>query len=255
MNRILTLTVLTLIGISLLSAGCQVTQGIQGKTTFTDTIRIGTMKDPLSVDISFVKGPTHNHPTFAIWIEDLSGNYLQTLYVTRSLATGFYYRGSLGAEMWDNQPGPQQRPATLPYWLHKRSESLKVPLLPDSNNPLLDGYTGATPVGDFIMQAGLPVNIPSSFRIMLEINQPWDWNDYWTNNLYDDPDYHTSCQPSLIYAVTVDTTQPTIEYFLNPIGHGHYSGVNGQLYTDLSTLTTAKEIIGKASVKLIKSGR
>jgi polyphosphate kinase len=36
---------------------------------------------------------------------------------------------------------------------------------------------------------------------------------------------------------------------LNPIGHGHYSGKDGKLYTDISTLTTAKNIAEKLTIR------
>ncbi len=84
----------------------------------------------------------------------------------------------------------------------------------------------------------------------MEVNQPWDWNEFWTNKLFDDIDYRSSCQPSLIYAVTVDLNDIDKEYFMNPIGHGHYSGKTGLLYTDLSTMTTAKEIFKEIKVKI-----
>jgi polyphosphate kinase len=39
------------------------------------------------------------------------------------------------------------------------------------------------------------------------------------------------------------------EYTLNPIGHGHYAGKDGLLYTDLSTFTTALKIA--QSIKVV----
>jgi len=47
--------------------------------------------------------------------------------------------------------------------------------------------------------------LPISFRVLLEVNQPWDWNAYWNNDKYlDEPDYKTSAQPSVVYAVTIN---------------------------------------------------
>jgi len=51
-----------------------------------------------------------------------------------------------------------------------------------------------------------------------------------------------------VYAVTIDPSDLMDEYVFNPIGHGHYSGKDGRLYTDLSTLTTALKIFTKISV-------
>jgi len=60
-----------------------------------------------------------------------------------------------------------------------------------------------------------------------------------------------SCQPSLIYAVTINPNSDE-EYFMNPIGHGHYAGKDGNLYTDLGSFTTALNIVKKVNVKLKK---
>jgi hypothetical protein len=232
-------------------SSCSVQQDLGKNAINTDTIRIGGLKSGLAFEIDFVKGAAHNHPTFAIWLEDMDQNYIKTLFVTKSIATGIYGHGPIQKEVWDNRPGPQKRPGTLPVWLHKRSEALNVPLLPDSTHPVLDGYTGATPKGNFVIKSDKDASLPHKVRILMEINQPWDWNEYWTNSLYDDPDYRTSCQPSLIYAVSIDLDKPEAEYYLNPIGHGQYAGKDGKLYTDLRTMTTALKIIDHVSVKLV----
>lgn len=204
------------------------------------------------LQIKFLSGPSHNHPTFSFWVEDLDGSYIETLFVTRYLGTGIYGHGSLGEGKWGNKPGEAQRPSTLPYWLHKKgtikeSESL----LPSPEHPMPDAITGATPKGDFILTTRTSKPLPEKFRLMMEINQPWDWNEHWHNNLFpDDANYKSSCQPSLIYSVMIDRSNATDTYYLNPIGHSHYSGKDGKLYTDLSTISTAKNIINKVSVSL-----
>ncbi len=246
------LVYLSLLLIAVLATDCSVQRDISKGDLSTDTIRIDGLNKGLALEIAFVKGAAHNHPTFAIWVEDPEQNYIRTLFVTKSVGTGIYGHGPIQKEVWDVKPGPQKRPATLPYWLHKRSDLLKVPLLPDSAHPVLDGYTGATPKSDFVIKTGTPELLPRKIRVLMEINQPWDWNEYWTNALYNDPDYRTSCQPSLVYSVTIDLDKPEPEYYLNPIGHGHYAGKDGLLYTDLRTMTTALQIIDHVSVKLIK---
>jgi hypothetical protein len=85
----------------------------------------------------------------------------------------------------------------------------------------------------------------------MEINQPWDWNEYWTNTKYpEDENYKTSSQPSLVYRVTIDLNSGVKEYSMKPVGHGHYSGMDGSLTTDLSTLTTALEIAKSITVRI-----
>jgi len=89
------------------------------------------------------------------------------------------------------------------------------------------------------------------FRLLMEMNQAWDSNRYWTHAKFpDDPDYFTSLQPAIVYAVTINPDEPQEDYYLNPIGHSHPSGKNEKLFTDISTLTTAKEIAGKIRVRI-----
>ena len=200
--------------------------------------------------ISITPGKHHNYPTFAIWAEDVYGNRIQTLFVTRSIASGYYRYGQAEEGKWLTESGEAVRPATLPYWLHKREGyNPDKPALPSRESPLPDAYTGATPpAAARIDIVGLD-DFPDVFRLLLEVNQAWDFNEYWHNNKYpDNADYKTSAQPSVVYAVTVNKAHGQGVYYLNPIGHGHYSGENGLLYTKLSTLTTALEIFKEIKV-------
>jgi len=202
----------------------------------------------LSVELE--AGNNHNHPSFAIWAEDMNENFLQTIFVTKSVGTGIFGHGPLEAEKWDTKPGWQKRPASLPYWIHKREPLNNGPQLPSPEFQVPDAYTGATPKSGAEIATMLNKQLAGKIRILLEVNQPWDWNEYWTNERYDNADYRTSCQPSLIYSVTVDLNKSGGKYFLNPIGHGHYSGANGDLNTNLGTITTARNIFNSIKVTI-----
>lgn len=202
-------------------------------------------------EVEFLKGEEHNYPSFAIWIEDLEGNYIETLFVTQYVGSGKFGHGEIEPGKWKDEPGFVRRPATLPYWAHKRNIKAEDGLyVPSPETAVPDAITGATPKNDFLLETGSKVNA-GKFRVLMEINQPWDSNRYWTNNKYpDDNDYFASLQPALVYSVTIDLDSDETEYFLNPIGHSHPSGKNGKLYTDISTLTTAKEIAEKIIIRL-----
>jgi hypothetical protein len=130
----------------------------------------------------------------------------------------------------------------------KAGDGLYAPT-PDTAVP--DALTGATPKSGFTLKTGTSLGNDKKYRILVEVNQPWDSNDFWTNNKFpDDLNYKSSLQPALIYAVTVSPGSEVSEYFLNPIGHSHYSGENGNLYTDLTTITTARDIFSKIKVTL-----
>ena len=72
----------------------------------------------IKLSIEFTKGEAHNHPLMAVWVEDTSGKYIQTLYVAKSIATGKFNYGDASSGQWNQ--GAIRRPAALPYWAHKR---------------------------------------------------------------------------------------------------------------------------------------
>lgn len=222
----------------------------KGKVAPAEMISTNINGQGIEIEISFTAGEEHNHPLMVFWTEDTLGNYLQTLYVARSIATGTFNYGDKSDGMW--KPGAIKRPAALPYWGHKRGIQTGDGLyIPEPQNPIPDAYTGATPKGDFILNAKMDSVLNKPFIILMEINQSWDWNSYWTNNKYpDDAEYKTSSQPALVYQVTIDPADPPDEYVMKPVGHSHYSGKDGILYTDLTTITTALDIVDKVVVRI-----
>jgi len=203
-----------------------------------------------ALEIELVPGKEFYYPLFAVWIEDIEGEYIQTLYVARSVATGVFKYGR--AEKGEWKESPKRAPQTLPYWAHKRGIRASDGLyMPEPANPVADAYTGPTPVAGFILQSRADSELPVKFRLMFEINQNWDWNEYWTNDKYPgDENYMMSCQPALVYQAVIDQNNPEVEYLLKPVGHSHYSGKTGELFPDLSTITSALEIADSIIVRL-----
>ncbi|MFW6309919.1 MAG: hypothetical protein ACOC1D_02350 [Prolixibacteraceae bacterium] len=216
------------------------------------TIRTSPENPVREIEIEFIKGDAFNHPSFAIWTEDLEGDFIETLYVTQYVAKGKFGYGEIEPGRWKDEPGEARRPATLPYWAHKRNIQAPDGLyIPSAETPVPDAITTATPKDDFVLETATSYSRNAKFRVLMEINQAWDSNEFWTNNKYpDDNNYFGSLQPALVYAVTVDPVNSEDEYHLNPIGHSHPTGENGKLFTDLTTLTTAKKIARKIIVRL-----
>lgn len=199
--------------------------------------------------ITFTRGPAHYYPLMAIWLESMEGEYLQTLYVPQSIATGIFEYGIAEGREW--KAGPRRHPEALPYWGHQRGVQASDGLyVPEPENPIADAYTGATPKNSFVLNTKSDRPLDGKVRLLFEVNQNWDWNEYWTNGKFPGDTYYlTSAQPALVYAVTIDTEEPGI-YTLEPIGHSHPSGKDGSLNPDLSTLTTALEIAKEIRVEL-----
>lgn len=205
----------------------------------------------IAFEIKFQDGQAHNHPTFSFWLEDIEGNFIQTLFVTQFVATGTYGHGELEPGKWKKEKGEAERPATLPYWLHKRNvKNKKGTLLPTADEPVADAYTSATPKANFVLNTQADKKLPRKFRLLMEINQPWDSNKFWNNAKHPGNwDYSASLQPALVYAVTIDREKKA-DYQLELIGHSHWAGETGELFTELSTLTTAKNIVEKVVVRI-----
>jgi hypothetical protein len=202
------------------------------------------------IRVELYKGEAFYYPLIAIWLEDEGGKYIQTLYVAKSVATGVFKFGKQENNKWVS--APKRVPQTLPYWAHKRDVLAKDGLyMPDSENTVPDAYTGATPVSGFILTSHADSTLPDRYKVLMEINQNWDWNEYWTNDKYpDDEFYKMSCQPALVYEVLIDTRSLKPSNKMVPVGHSHYSGKTGELFPDLSTLTTALHIADSVIVRI-----
>lgn len=213
------------------------------------TVQTQPFSDGIPITIEFNKGKDFYHPLIVFWLEDIEGNYIQTIYASQSIATGTFRFGVSEGKNW--KPGERRRPAALPYWGHKRGVKSSDGLyLPSPQAPLPDAITGATPKTSFIVKSILKPNL-KQFKVLMEINQTWDWNQYWHNNRFpDDEEYKTSSQPALVYMADIDLTNGNKTFELKPVGHSHPSGKTGELFTDISTLTTALNIAKKITVKV-----
>jgi len=220
---------------------------------FAQNDTLVTMYDVEGIEImiEFKKGPHHNHPLMAFWIEDSDSNYIETLFVVKSIGTSVFGYGDKSGGAW--KPGLVRRPAALPYWSHKRGIMADDGFfLPTPDNPMPDAISGPTPKNDFVLFTNIPYIGTDTLRLLMEINQSWDWNEYWTNDKYpDDEHYKTSSQPSVVYEAVLTLANMGKEISLVPVGHGHYSGKDGKLYSNLQSLSTALEIVKELKVMIL----
>jgi hypothetical protein len=220
------------------------------KAEQTEVIRTNVDGLGREIVLTVTPGEAHNHPMMAVWLEDSAGNYLQTLYVNESVGKGYFNYAQQQQGKW--QPGELVRPASLPVWAHRRNiKNAAGNFMPTAQSPVPDAYTGATPPAGFVLKSRPDALLHGKVVVLMEINQSWDWNEYWTNNKFpDDADYKSSAQPSVIYTATIDMDKSDQKVTMVAIGHGHHSGSTGELFSDLSTLTTALQIVKQATVEL-----
>jgi len=214
------------------------------------TLATNADAEGLAVKIIFKKGIRHYFPLMAIWVEDTTGAYIHPLYVAESIAKGKFRHAKFKEGEW--HPGEKIIPAALPYWGHKQTDVTQDSIfMPTPEHPLPDAYTGATPTNNFILNSVVEASAGDVFNIIFEINQSWDWNDYWYNGRYPgNKEYLKSAQPALVYKVTVDLNDSISNYKMKPAGHSHPYGANGKLYEDISTLTTAMKIAESITLKI-----
>lgn len=208
------------------------------------------------ITIDFLKGKHFWNPQVAVWIEDSSGNYIETLLVTTSTAKGLFYSGRSasnfkqtdGAKVEENTP--TRRVDALPYWSHKRNHQYRDGLFsPPPDQPLPDAISSATPRGNFYFKASHQrIENRTSFRVLVEVNVAFDENEFYSEyDFLNDTLYHSGTgllgQPSLVYEAHVRKTDKHRYYVLELVGHGHHSGATGELITELGTITTAKHVV------------
>lgn len=183
-----------------------------------------------------------NPPQFAIWIEDTSGNYLSTVFVTHKIAT----------EAWQANKN-NRRKESLPHWCHQRGIVYEDGLmLPTKDNPLPDGITGATPKADKTIKL-TPVKLEKPFVIKAEFNHSVDFNDYFPKNVKEgDINYsggeEGSGQPAVVFFATI--FEGTKEVKLELICHSSPDGSDGNILSDLQKLSTAKSIVKNITVSI-----
>ena len=220
------------------------------KTTIDESVAlIETKADDRgkTITVEVVQGPQFKDPLIVIWLENEKGGFLQTLYVSKSFATGVFRYGVMEEGKW--KKGLRRHPSALPYFCHKfGNRTLDGIYLPTEDNPVPDAVSGATPTGSFTLKAKSAI-VLKRYKILLEINQPWDFNSFWFNDKYSgDIEFQISGQPALVYAADIDTKNSTKEFILKPIGHSSYNGSHGLLNIDTSTLTTALQMLEEVKV-------
>jgi hypothetical protein len=200
--------------------------------------------------VEFYKGKSFYYPLMAVWLEDQSGKYIQSLYVPAAVATGVFKYGKQEKGKWAE--ASKRAPQTLPYWAHKRGVRASDGLyMPEKGNEVPDAYSGATPVQSFVLNTRADKELPAVYKVLLEVNQNWDWNEFWTNDKFpDDENYKMSCQPAVVYEAVISGNSMDKVWTMKAIGHSHYSGKTGELFPDISTLTTALTIADSIIVRI-----
>lgn len=231
--------------------------------------------------IQFQKGSFFMWPQYAIWLETMDGKFIQPLYITSKLASNNFANKvtrknpervftenpfTTGEDdeaifdfQWDESSKNERiRPESLPVFLHLLGvRSASGMMVPETATPTLDAYAGATMTENFLLTTQALGDLPTQFKIRFEINQSFDFNEYYSSNRFPDDAIYSgngfSAQPSVVYEAVVDRRNDQQLYRLTLIGQGHHSGKDGKINPDISKLTTAKQIVDRVIVEFHES--
>lgn len=169
-------------------------------------------------------------PQIAIWAEDSSGNYMQTLYVTRCFAKQEWKF----AKIKDDEC---IRTMSMPYWFNKYlAAGNKKPTIA---NPMADAVTGATPTGSFSLETIL--NSDSGIvNVFVEINKSFDHFGEYTG---DRDESKFNGQPSIIYKTEINLSSDEKTFKFTPIGYGGETEKDSGLYKDLEKVKRAATMV------------
>lgn len=184
-----------------------------------------------------------NPPQIAIWVEDMTGNYITSIYVSHKVATN----------SWQGNKNNKRKEA-LPVWNYARRIQSVDGISGATPQASIDGISGATPRGSFDVKVS-PVGNLKQFVIKIELNHSTDWNDNYPKNAKEgDTNYsggeEGSGQPAVVYAAEIDLDASQKQYTATIIGHSSPDGSNGNIYPDTSSLTSALNIAKEITINI-----
>jgi hypothetical protein len=185
------------------------------------------------------------NPMYTMWVEDMSGGFLQDLLVTTAAGTNIY----------PFTAGFVARPMSVPYWAHKActvggyetypTMYLALPTADGGPDPDdLDAVTAATRKANFVLHTRRHADGVTQFKVLFEINRSRDYNDTYTEAGFD-----PGGQPSLVYAATIDLGSAQQFYTLSLLGSGQPLGDDGVLH-GTGDVTTAVDMVDKIVVRV-----
>ena len=178
----------------------------------------------------------------AVWVEDEKGTFVDTVYVTRKIAKKGLGNRKGGID--DKMGG--SRLSALPVWAHRRGVdygggNFYPEKEPPKDKALPDAVTSATPGSGEFKWTWNPEKVlaPGRYHFYIEVNKSFDDNDAHDYSWY-------RGQPSVIWQGTLVVGDALSTAKAKIIGHGDPAGANGNITSDVSTLTTALELVARA---------
>ncbi|WP_394204707.1 DUF4405 domain-containing protein [Shewanella waksmanii] len=230
-----------------------------------------------NLSVEFTAGAAFQWPQYAIWLETMDGKLVQPIYVTQKLADNrfdnrvakrdqsvvfthnpFEQQGYQLEDDFDLVVEPESRSSrfrteSLPVFLHKLAQYHGGQYIPENDTKLVaDAYSGATMDSHFIYRSALNQPLSGQYRLRMELNQSFDFNEYYSSDRFPDDEIYSgsgfSAQPSIVYEAIIDLDSKDEFVSMKRVGRGHHSGRDGQIYTDLQGMTSALHLVDRVLV-------
>jgi hypothetical protein len=195
--------------------------------------------------IDFVFQPGTGSVQTVIWIEDESGNYIETVFITDFMGRN---GGGNRTDDPDIDYSAGNRLSAFPIWAHKRNvidttygmDNLYPPSESHPSYPAdMDAVSGATPSGVQTKTLELSDLEYGQYRCRIEVNKSFDNNDYHDYSYY-------RGQPSLVWNATINVDDyPDSNMVLDYTGYGSPDGSDGDISAPDSTITTAENLLSE----------
>jgi hypothetical protein len=181
-----------------------------------------------------------------VWIEDESGNYIETVFITNFIGRN---GGGNRTDNPDIDYSAGNRLSAFSIWVHKRNvmdttygmDNLYPPAESyPSYPPDIDAVSGATPTTGIqkktLELSGLEYG---QYRCWIEANKSFDNNDYHDYSYY-------RGQPSLVWNLTIEVGESADSAMvLDYTGYGSPDGSDGDISAPDETITTAKNLLAE----------
>jgi len=175
-------------------------------------------------------------PQMALWLENMDGSEIKTLWVSSRLARGVWV-------------GKVVCPTALPYWISRRGIE-KEGGQPSFLKPLPDGITGATPKAELKVYTSLEPG--STWRYFFELNVSGDYNNaFRASQSNGSPDPDGNGQPSLVYAGIAQAVAGWTDT-ARVVGRTEQILETPDIIFDLNGMTTSKRVLRAITVTFIE---
>jgi hypothetical protein len=197
-----------------------------------------------SGSLEFIFKPSNNGIQFAVWVEDDSGAYKSTVFLTDFIGRR---GGANRSASPDIDLGDGNRLSALPVWAYKRGvidmtygianyypPASTQPSYPDD----IDAVSVATPGPSLQKKIWHVSDLPSGkYTCWIQANHSFDFNAYHNYSWY-------RGQPSVVWSVPIQVADvPDTNTILDYIGYGSPDGSDGSIHAPDSTITTEANLL------------